>query len=404
MNARLGFGIDRLLADEGLLARLRHASVALVANPASVTADGAHSVDALVNAGCRLTKAFGPQHGMRGDKQDNMIESPDFTDPVHRIPVISLYGAHRRPTAAMLADVDIVLFDLQDVGCRIYTYISTLKYFLEACAQEDKELWILDRPNPAGRPVDGLRLEAGHESFVGCDLLPTRHGLTVGELASWMTVHNRLSLNLQVIEMSGYEPLTAPGYGWPVYERAWINPSPNASSVNMTRCFAGTVLLEGTELSEGRGTTTPLEMIGAPDFGPRQVVANLAAQRPDWIDGIFLRPCYFEPTFHKHVGQLCEGLQVHTDFSGYRHDRFRPFRLIAGLIKSWRQLNPDAALWRHHDYEYEPDRVPIDVINGGTALREWIDDPAASFDAMEQRLVLELEAWLRERQPFLRYG
>lgn len=397
------FGIDEVLDSEASLARLRTANVALVANPASITRAREHSVDALARAGCNLRKAFGPQHGMRGDKQDNMIESGDYIDPTHNIPVVSLYGEHRRPTTPMLADIDIVLFDLQDVGCRIYTYISTLKYFLEACAANTTELWILDRPNPAGRPVDGLRLEAGQESFVGCDVLPTRHGLTVGELARWMIDRNGYRLEYRVIPMRNYDMKVAPGYGWPVHERPWINPSPNAASVNMARCFAGTVLLEGTELSEGRGTTTPLELIGAPDFDTKEILSNLRRQMPDWTDGVYIRPCYFEPTFHKHAGHLCEGLQIHTDYADYAHARFTPYRLIAGLLKSYRQLNPQADLWRHHDYEYELDRKPIDVINGGSFLREWVDDPTLGFDVLEERLAAELSGWLDERLPFLLY-
>lgn len=399
----MNFGIDVLLADETLKARLARARVALVANPASVTAARQHSIDALMGRGCNIVKAFGPQHGMRGDKQDNMIESPDYVDPARGIPVISLYGDHRRPTDEMLDGIDIVLVDLQDVGCRIYTYISTMKYFLEACAAAGKELWVLDRPNPAGRPVDGLVLEAGHESFVGCDTLPTRHGLTVGELAAWMRDKGNLNIDLKVVEIEDYNPHLAPGYGWPIMERAWINPSPNASSLNMTRCFAGTVLLEGTELSEGRGTTTPLELIGAPDFPARDVVQVLAAGMPDWLAGAWVRPCCFEPTFHKHVGQLCEGFQIHTDLTDYDHDSFTPFRLIAGLLKSLRTIDPNYRLWRRHQYEYEPDRIPIDVINGGMRLRQWVDDPAAGFEDLEVQLRSELSQWLEARAPYLLY-
>jgi len=397
------FGIDVLLASPERTTKLRTARVAVVANPASVTRHQVHTVDALLAAECNVIKAFGPQHGMRGDKQDNMIESEDYIDPAHRIPVISLYGTHRRPTAEMLADVDIVLFDLQDVGCRIYTYVALLKYFLEACAGCDVELWVLDRPNPAGRPVDGLRLEPGHESLVGCDVLPTRHGMTIGELSHWMIDHNGYALNHSIVPMEDYSSNTAPGYGWPLFERPWINPSPNASSLNMARCFAGTVLLEGTELSEGRGTTTPLEVIGAPGLDAMEIVQNLAEQMPAWLEGACLRHCYFEPTFHKHTGLLCEGLQIHTDLSDYRHDLFKPYRLIAGLLKSLRQLDPDYTLWRHHEYEYEPERVPVDVINGGKFLRKWVDDDDQDFDVLEQRLNRELDLWLEERAPFLIY-
>lgn len=400
---KVQFGIDVLLDSPDDLATLGNARVALVANPASITGKLLHSVDALAAAGVNLVKAFGPQHGMRGDKQDNMIESTDYIDPVRQIPVVSLYGEHRRPTPAMMEDIDIILYDLQDVGCRIYTYISTLRYFLEACAETGKALWVLDRPNPAGRPVDGLVLEPGQESFVGCAPLPTRHGLTVGELCCWMVDHFGLDVAHRIIAMRDYDMSSAPGYGWPLASRPWVNPSPNAASLNMARCFPGTVLLEGTELSEGRGTTIPLEVIGAPGLPANDILHNLRMQMPAWTEGVWIRSCYFEPTFHKHMGQLCEGFQFHTDTPAYQHDTFKPFRLVAGLLKSLRQLAPDYSLWRSHEYEYELDRTPIDVINGGHYLRHWVDDESLDFADLEQRLNRELDTWLDRRAPYLRY-
>ncbi|MBT4493943.1 MAG: DUF1343 domain-containing protein, partial [Gammaproteobacteria bacterium] len=220
-------GIDALLGDSTRLSALKKARVGLVAHPASVTGTNKHTLDALIAAGCSVVTAFGPQHGMRGDKQDNMIESEDYLDPRHGIPVNSLYGEYRRPDDAMLENLDIVLFDLQDVGCRIYTYITTLYYFTEACARLGKELWVLDRPNPAGRPVDGLYLEEGQQSFVGCAPMPTRHGLTVAELASWFASSMENDLPLTQVAMKGYDPTEGPGFGWPLYQRPWINPSPN---------------------------------------------------------------------------------------------------------------------------------------------------------------------------------
>ncbi|MFT7244128.1 MAG: hypothetical protein ACI82A_001478 [Candidatus Azotimanducaceae bacterium] len=393
------FGLDKLLSDNARISQISKRSIALVAHPASVTDDITHSLDALIAAGLQVKKAFGPQHGIRGDKQDNMIESEDFLDPVHGIPMISLYGQHRRPTPEMLSGIDLILFDLQDVGCRIYTYITTLKYFLEAAAELDIEVWVLDRPNPAGRPVDGMRLVSGQESFVGADTLPTRHGLTTGELALWFKQKNNLEVILEVVPMVGYEPNQ---FTWPD-SNAWINPSPNAASVNMTRCFPGTVLLEGTKLSEGRGTTIPLELIGAPDFPAREVLNGLQRAAPDWCAGVSLRVCNFEPTFHKHVHELCHGIQIHTDNRHYQHELFTPYRFIAGCLKVLRQLRPDYDLWRHHEYEYELNRVPLDVINGGPGLRLWVDDPVQSFDDLEQTLQRELAEWLEERAPYLIY-
>ena len=271
------FGIDRLLADPALRAPLEGKRVALLAHPASVTENLTHSLDALAAAGVNLTAAFGPQHGLRGDKQDNMVESPDFTDPVHHIPVFSLYGEVRRPTGQAMGTFDVLLVDLQDLGCRIYTFITTLLYVLEAAAAHGKAVWVLDRPNPAGRPVEGLILRSGWESFVGAGPLPMRHGLTLGELGHWFVDHFKLDVDYRVIEMEGYKPDDAPGFGWPADERIWINPSPNAPNLNMARAYAGTVMLEGTTLSEGRGTTRPLELFGAPDLDARALIAEMHA-------------------------------------------------------------------------------------------------------------------------------
>ena len=211
------FGIDRLLEDRALRKPLAGRRVALLAHPASVTRDLVHSLDALAALGdLDLVAAFGPQHGLRGDKQDNMIESPDFTDPVHHIPVFSLYGKVRRPTAAMMDSFDVLLVDLQDLGCRVYTFITTLRYVLEAAAERGKTVCVLDRPNPAGRPVEGLRLRAGWESFVGAGSLPMRHGLTLGEAAKWFVHTLRLEVDCSIIEMQGWEPASAPGHGWPL--------------------------------------------------------------------------------------------------------------------------------------------------------------------------------------------
>ena len=278
------FGIDRLIEEPALRAPLKGKRVALLAHPASVTSDLTHSLDALAQLPeITLSAAFGPQHGLRGDKQDNMVESTDFIDPAHGIPVFSLYGEVRRPTAAMMASFDVLLVDLQDLGCRIYTFITTLRYVLEAAAAHGKEVWVLDRPNPAGRPVEGLTLRAGWESFVGAGRLPMRHGLTMGELANWFIAELGLQVACTVIRMQGWAPEEAPGYGWPLGERTWINPSPNAPNLSMARCYAGTVMLEGTTLSEGRGTTRPLELFGAPDIDGGAMLREMQRLAPHWL-------------------------------------------------------------------------------------------------------------------------
>jgi uncharacterized protein YbbC (DUF1343 family) len=398
-------GLDRLLADPALRAPLQGKRVGLVAHPASVTADLTHAMDALARLGdVRLTAAFGPQHGLRGDKQDNMIESPDFTDPALGIPVFSLYGEVRRPTGQMMSSADVILIDLQDLGCRIYTFITTLLYILEEAATLGKQVWVLDRPNPAGRPIEGLTLRPGWESFVGAGPLPMRHGLTMGELGRWFVRHFKLDLDYRVIAMDGYDPEAAPGYGWPLYQRAWVNPSPNAANLWMARAYAGTVMLEGTTLSEGRGTTRPLEVLfGAPDLDAGQVLAEMARLAPTWLVGCRLRACWFEPTFHKHAKALCAGVQIHTEDPSYDHAAFRPWRLQALAFKAIRRLYPDYPLWRDFPYEYVLDKLAIDVINGSTLLRDWVDDPAARPGDLEALTAPDEAAWAEARQDFLLY-
>jgi uncharacterized protein YbbC (DUF1343 family) len=398
------FGIDRLVAEPALRAPLRGRRVALLAHPASVTRDLVHTLDVLgAQPEIRLTAAFGPQHGLRGDKQDNMIESPDFQDPVHGIPVFSLYGTVRRPTDAMMDTFDVLLVDLQDVGCRIYTFTTTLRYVLEEAARYGKAVWVLDRPNPAGRPIEGLRLQTGWESFVGAGPLPMRHGLTLGELGHWFVRTARLDVDYRVIPMRGWQPDAAPGYGWPIHARTWVNPSPNAANLSMARCFAGTVMLEGTTLSEGRGTTRPLELFGAPDIDARALRARMTELAPQWLTGCRLRECTFEPTFHKHVGQLCSGLQIHVDDDAYDHRAFRPWRLVALAFKALRALRPDYPLWRDFPYEYEEGRLAIDVINGGPTLRAWVDDPTAGIDDLDRLARRDEESWTAERRELFLY-
>lgn len=399
------FGIDRLLTEPALRAPLIGRRVGLLAHPASVTRGLTHSLDALAALReVRLGAAFGPQHGLRGDKQDNMVESPDFTDPVHGIPVFSLYGEVRRPTDAMMDTFDVLLVDLQDLGCRVYTFTTTLRYVLEACARHRKSLWVLDRPNPIGRSVEGLSLRPGCESFVGAGAMPMRHGMTFGELARWFVHTLGLDVDCQVVPLEGWNPQAAPGYGWPLGERTWVNPSPNAPNLFMARCYPGTVMLEGTTLSEGRGTTRPLEVFGAPGLEVSALLETMHTLAPGWLRGCRLRPCWFEPTFHKHAGTLCAGVQVHVeDPVHYDHRAFRPWRLLALAFKALRQLRPERPLWREFPYEYERERLAIDVINGGETLRRWVDDPAAAAGDLEALASADEAAWQDARRPFLIY-
>jgi uncharacterized protein YbbC (DUF1343 family) len=397
-------GLERLLEEPALRRDLAGRRVALLGHPASLTRDLVHALDALAALpDLDLVAALGPQHGLRGDKQDNMIETDDYLDPALGIPVFSLYGSVRRPTAAMLDTFDVLLVDLQDVGTRIYTFLTTLLYVLEAGAAAGKSVWVLDRPNPAGREIDGTLLVDGQQSFVGASVMPMRHGLTLGEAGRWLAGRHGLAVDLRVVAMTGYDPLRGPGFGWCPDDLVWVNPSPNAASLNMARCFPGTVLLEGTTLSEGRGTTIPLEVIGAPDVDQGALLREAAQLAPAWLEGCRLRPCCFEPTFHKHRGRLCFGVQIHADFPGYEPARFRPYRLMAALLKALRTLRPDYDLWRRHAYEYELDRLPIDVIDGGPGLRTWVDDASATVADLEARLRADEAAWRAERRAALLY-
>ena len=398
------FGIDRLVAEPALRRPLHGRRVALLAHPASVTQDLTHSLDALAACGdIKLVAAFGPQHGLRGDKQDNMVESADFNDPVHGIPVFSLYGTVRKPTDAMLDTCDVVLVDLQDLGCRIYTFVTTLRYVLEASAARGKAVWVLDRPNPVDRPVEGLRLREGWQSFVGAGPLPMRHGLTLGELGAWFVKTLKLDVEYRVVDMQGWKPGAAPGYGWPLGEHVWLNPSPNAPNLWMARAYPGTVMVEGTVLSEGRGTTRPLELFGAPDIDARASIEEMHALAPHWLAGCRLRDCWFEPTFHKHAGKLCNGVQIHTEGPAYDHAAFKPWRLQAVAFKAIRRLHPDYPLWHDFPYEYEHGKLAIDAINGGPLFREWVDDPHATPQDLDALATADEEAWEGERQEFLRY-
>jgi uncharacterized protein YbbC (DUF1343 family) len=351
----------------------------------------------------KLKSLFGPQHGLWSVEQDNMIETAHARHARLGIPVHSLYSDKRKPTQPMLDGIDLLLVDLQDVGTRVYTFLTTLRYVLEAAAATGKAVWVLDRPNPAGRPIEGTTLRPGCESFVGAAALPMRHGLTLGEAAQWFRVQAHLDVELRVIEMEGWDAHGAPGFGWPVGHLAWVNPSPNLTTPGAARIYPGTVLLEGTELSEGRGTTRPLELFGAPGLDVPHLLSMMEHLAPAWLRGCRIRSCFFLPTFHKHVGEVCAGLQLHVDDGAYRHDAFRPYRLVALFLKAIRGWRPDYALWRDFVYEYEPTRRPIDVINGGPALRDWVDDAAAEPADLDALLVADERAWDAERRPLLRY-
>ena len=409
-------GIDRFVTDKTLRRSCTGKRVALLAHPASVSYARnsrfgfEHSMDALMalaneTGEFKVTAAFGPQHGIRGEVQDNMHETETFIDPNWKIPVYSLYGEVRRPTKEMMESFDVLLIDLQDVGTRIYTFLTTLLYVLEEAAKFGKKIVVLDRPNPAGRPVEGTLLEKGYVSFVGAaEGLPMRHGLTLLEAALWFKKRQKIDVDLEVIEMQGYRPDATGEHGWPSKSLTWVNPSPNAATVSMARAFPGTVLIEGTVLSEGRGTTRPLETLGAAGLEPERILMRMHELAPQWMKGCLIRPCWFKPTFQKHAGEIIGGFQIHVDNEAYDHEAFKPYRLIALWLKAIRTEDSKCAIWRDFHYEYEKDRLAIDLINGGKFLREWVDGGSSrSIDELESACSRDEKIWLADRAEFLRY-
>lgn len=398
-------GIDVFLSSSELKERLKGQRLALLGHPASMTGQFIHTLDAIMaDKDLNVTAAFGPQHGMRGEKQDNMQETETYLDPVHRIPVFSLYGEVRRPSKEMMETFDVLLVDLQDVGTRIYTYLTTLLYVMEEAERFGKSVWVLDRPNPAGRPIEGTFLRSGWVSFVGAaEGLPMRHGLTLGEAARWFQKTLKLNVDLKVITMNHYDPESAPGWGWPLGDLPWVNPSPNAATLSMARCFPGTVLLEGTTLSEGRGTTRPLELMGVPGVDMTRVLKEMERLAPEWMQGCLLRLCYFLPTFQKHAGQVLSGLQIHVDDNRYNHNLFSPYRLVSLWLKCLRNLQPEMSIWRDFHYEYEKERLAIDLINGGPELREWVDDFRATPADFEALCLVDESEWSESRKEILLY-
>lgn len=395
-------GIERLLNEKDLQKKLTDKRIAFLGHPASVTSDLTHSLDALFEVqGLKVTAAFGPQHGMRGEKQDNMIESDDYVDPILHIPVHSLYGRVRRPTAEMMKGWDVLLVDLQDVGCRIYTFLTTLFYMMDALHGSNQEIWVLDRPNPAGREVEGHTLDMRFESFVGAAPVPMRHGLTLGEAALWYRDHKKLKVNLTVISMNGYNPKNVPQYGWP--ELAWVNPSPNMPRLTCTRVYPGSVLFEGTNLSEGRGTTIPLEVFGAPKLNIPAILREMREMAPMWLEGCVLRPAFFEPTFHKFKGELVSALQVHVDGRFYHPQKFKPYRLVNLFLKATHRVHADLELWRKPPYEYEEKLLPIDILTGNDQLRAWVNDSRPLVAEWDESLGKDERAWEETRRPYLLY-
>jgi uncharacterized protein YbbC (DUF1343 family) len=389
MPVRLG--LERLLdgPDRKLITGQR---LGLVCNPASIDSRIVHASDRLADGDWTLAALFGPQHGFRSDLQENMIESPHAQDAKRRVPVHSLYSETREPTGAMLADIDVLVIDLQDVGTRIYTYIYTMANCLRAARRHGVRVVVCDRPNPInGEDVEGARLDPDYASFVGQFPIPMRHGLTIGEAARLFNDHFGLNAAVDVIPMDGWRrSMYFDETGLP-----WVLPSPNIPTLDTAIAYPGGVLFEGTRLSEGRGTTRPFEIIGAPWIdGERFAEAMNRRQLP----GVYFRPVFFEPTFHKHAQQFCGGCQVHvTDRAAYRS-----LRVAVEMLEELRKEAPAETLWRDPPYEYETVKPPIDILYGSDRLRRGIDagETAASLSAGWARD----EAAFRElRQKYLLY-
>ena len=381
-------GSERLLASDALRGR----RVGVVCNPASVDHEFVHIIDRLTaHPDTRLTVIFGPQHGFRSDVQENMIETGHARDASRDVPVYSLYSETREPTAEMLQNVDVLVVDLQDVGTRIYTYIYTMAYCLTAAARHNIKVIVCDRPNPiGGTEVEGPMLVHGFESFVGLYPIPMRHGMTIGELARLFNEHFGLHADLEVVTMEGWRR----GMYHDAADAPWVMPSPNMPTLDSAIVYPGTVLFEGTNVSEGRGTTRPFELVGAP-WVSAEPFARALNQRG--LPGVIFRPAVFEPTFHKHAKLTCGGCQLHV----VDRRTFQPVLAAALLTELFRRAGPERFAWRDPPYEYEHEKLPFDILAGSSDLRERIEageraeDIARSwapavqeFDAVRQRFLL----------------
>ena len=381
-------GSDRLLAS----GRLDGARVGVVCNHASLGGGFHHIVDRLAAAErVTLGAVFGPQHGFRSDVQDNMIETPHGDDRSRRVPIYSLYSETREPTAEMLEGLDALVIDLQDIGARIYTFIYTMANCLRAAARHRIPVIVCDRPNPIGGAIEGATLVAGYESFVGQFPIPMRHGMTIAELARLFNEAFEIHAPLEVIAMEGWRRgMYADATGLP-----WVMPSPNMPTLDTAVVYPGTVLFEGTQLSEGRGTTRPFELVGAPWIDAERFAAAMNARA---LPGLYCRPAAFEPTFQKHAKQSCGGCQLHV----LDRDAFRPVLTGVALLATFREQDPERFAWRQPPYEYEHEKLPIDILAGSNALRRQIEAGEAPEDIAAGWRDDE-DAFATLRAPFLLY-
>ncbi|HET9478414.1 MAG TPA: DUF1343 domain-containing protein [Pyrinomonadaceae bacterium] len=385
-------GLERLLEDHAPL--LERARVGLICNQASVDHGYRHAADLLYeHPSIDLRALFGPQHGIRGDVQDNMIETAHGVDRKTTLPVHSLYSETREPTEAMLNDVDVLVFDMQDVGCRIYTFVYTLANCMRAAARFGKRVVVCDRPNPInGVSVAGNILESEYASFVGQFPLPTRHGMTVGELARMFNEHFKIGCDLEVVSMNGWRR----EFWHDDTDTPWVLPSPNMPTLDSATVFPGTVHFEGTQVSEGRGTTRPFELIGAPYIDPDEYGDKLNALN---LPGVFFRSCAFQPTFQKHAGVTCGGVQIHLT----NRDVFEPVFAGIAMVKLIYDMYPNEFRWKEPPYEYVYDKNPFDVIAGTNKIREAFEQ-GDKLDAIAETWTRPLLEFKQLRESFLIYG
>jgi uncharacterized protein YbbC (DUF1343 family) len=385
-------GIEILLQERTPL--ITGARIGAVVHPASVLPDLRHTADALFAESRRwqLTALLGPQHGARGEKQDNMIESDFYVDPDTRVPVHSLYSTTRRPTGQMLQDIDVLLFDLQDVGTRVYTFIYTMAYCMEACAEFGKRMIVLDRPNPVnGDGVEGNLLDPEYRSFVGLYPIPMRHGMTIGELAYFFNAEFAIGCDLTVLPMEGWKrPMWFDQTGLP-----WVMPSPNLPTLDGATVYPGMVLVEGTMLSEGRGTTRPFEIVGAPYVPARHLASHL---NNIGLPGVRFRPTYFQPTFQKWAGKMCGGVQLHVQ----DRDSFEPYLTGIEVISAVKEICGDRFEWRQPPYEYEYEKMPIEILCGGKKIPDMISS-AASPEAIRGTWRDDVASFREKRSKYLLY-
>ena len=398
-NQMFKLGIESFIEEEKWKGQLENRRIAFLGHQASVSQNLQSSLSLIKSrTPLKINGLIGPQHGFKSTEQANMITTKD--EHTQSVPVFSLYSDKtRRLTQEMLSHFDVLIVDLQDVGCRVYTYLTTLFYVLEDCAQANKEVWVLDRPNPAGRKIEGSLLNKDFTSFVGAAPLPIRHGFTLGEAALWYRSLKNLNVKLEIIEMKNYQPEVKP---WPE-NFPWVPPSPNMVDEECARCYSGTVLLEGTKISEARGTVFPLKAFGFPGMNTQNVLRLMAQLAPRWLKGCILKEEFFQPVFDKFQNQNCSAIRIYATGSQYDETTFQPYRLTCLFLKCVKKAHPDFDWIQPPPYEYEQEKMPIDILSGDDFLRNWIEDPNAFTMDLEAKLSPDEKKWTEQREKSLIY-